>query len=174
MVLADQVGTFYMDLCDKRLKSALALVHQGFSTNTFPTWKLAQPLRMICHNGEINTVRGNTNWMNARRDSIASQVFGEDLSKVWPLIPEGQSDSACFDNALELLLRGGYSLAHAMMLLIPEAWSGNELMDKKRKAFYEYFSGLMEPWDGPAAVAFTDEFKLEQPSIETVCALHVI
>ena len=156
MVLADQVGTFYMDLCDKRLKSALALVHQRFSTNTFPTWKLAQPLRMICHNGEINTVRGNTNWMNARRDSIASQVFGEDLSKVWPLIPEGQSDSACFDNALELLLRGGYSLAHAMMLLIPEAWSGNELMDKKRKAFYEYFSGLMEPWDGPAAVAFTD------------------
>ena len=156
MVLADQVGVFYLDLQDSRLKSALALVHQRFSTNTFPTWKLAQPLRMICHNGEINTVRGNTNWMNARRDSIESKLFGDDLHKVWPLIAEGQSDSACFDNALELLLRGGYSLAHAMMLLIPEAWSGNKLMDEKRRAFYEYYAGLMEPWDGPAAVAFTD------------------
>ncbi|HAT36410.1 MAG TPA: glutamate synthase large subunit, partial [Rhodospirillaceae bacterium] len=156
MVLADQVGVFYLDLQDERLVSALALVHQRFSTNTFPTWKLAQPFRMICHNGEINTVRGNTNWMNARRHSMKSQLFGDDMEKVWPLIAEGQSDSACFDNALELLIRGGYSLAHAMMLLIPEAWSGNKLMDEQRRAFYEYYAGLMEPWDGPAAVAFTD------------------
>jgi glutamate synthase (NADPH/NADH) large chain len=156
MVLADQVGPYYDDLRDERVESALALVHQRFSTNTFPTWKLAQPFRMICHNGEINTVRGNINWMNARRHSMKSKLFGDDLEKVWPLIAEGQSDSACFDNALELLIRGGYSLAHAMMMLIPEAWDGNKLMDDERRAFYQYYAGLMEPWDGPAAVAFTD------------------
>ncbi|MEM9681886.1 MAG: glutamate synthase large subunit [Pseudomonadota bacterium] len=156
MLLADQVGTFYRDLMDERVVSALALVHQRFSTNTFPTWKLAHPFRMIAHNGEINTLRGNLNWMNARRHSISSDLFGDDLDKIWPLIPEGQSDSACFDNALELLLLGGYSLAHAMMLLIPEAWHGNTLMDPTRRAFYEYYAALMEPWDGPAAVAFTD------------------
>jgi len=138
------------------MESALALVHQRFSTNTFPTWDLAQPFRMIAHNGEINTMRGNVNWMAARRHSMASEVFGDDLEKIWPLIAEGQSDSACFDNALELLYLGGYSLSHAMMMLIPEAWSGNPLMDKKRRAFYEYHAALMEPWDGPAAVAFTD------------------
>ena len=156
MVLADGVGNFYNDLRDERVVSALSLVHQRFSTNTFPTWKLAQPFRMICHNGEINTVRGNINWMNARRHSMKSKLFGDDMGKVWPLIAEGQSDSACFDNALELLLRGGYSLAHAMMLLIPEAWGGNKLIDDERRAFYQYYAGLMEPWDGPAAVAFTD------------------
>ena len=156
MLLAGQVGEYYRDLNDERMVSALALVHQRFSTNTFPTWDLAQPFRMIAHNGEINTLRGNVNWMAARRQSMASQVLGEDLDKIWPLIPEGQSDSACFDNALELLVAGGYSLAHAMMMLIPEAWSGNPLMDNDRRAFYEYHAALMEPWDGPAAVAFTD------------------
>ncbi len=156
MLLAGQVGEYFADLSDSRVKSALALVHQRFSTNTFPTWDLAQPFRMIAHNGEINTLRGNVNWMAARRHTMASSLLGEDLSKVWPLIPEGQSDSACFDNALELLVAGGYSLSHAMMMLIPEAWSGNPLMDQERRAFYEYHAALMEPWDGPAAVAFTD------------------
>ncbi|WP_089728002.1 glutamate synthase large subunit [Candidatus Thiosymbion oneisti] len=156
MLLADQVGRFYLDLQDERFASALALVHQRFSTNTFPTWDLAQPFRMICHNGEINTLRGNVNWMAARRHTMKSEVLGSDLDRIWPLIAEGQSDSACFDNALELLVMGGYSLAHAMMLLIPEAWAGNDLMDEQRRAFYEYHAALMEPWDGPAAVAFTD------------------
>jgi glutamate synthase (NADPH/NADH) large chain len=156
MLLADQVGTYYRDLMDEDLVSSLALVHQRFSTNTFPTWDLAHPFRMIAHNGEINTIRGNINWMAARRQSMKSELLGEDLDKIWPLIAEGQSDSACFDNALELLVAGGYSLVHAMMLLIPEAWAGNPLMDEKRRAFYEYHSALMEPWDGPAAVAFTD------------------
>ncbi len=156
MLLAAQVGDYYPDLKDADLVSALALVHQRFSTNTFPTWDLAHPFRMIAHNGEINTLRGNVNWMAARRHSMASDILGEDLDKIWPLIPEGQSDSACFDNALELLVMGGYSMAHAMMLLIPEAWGGNKLMDDKRRAFYEYHAALMEPWDGPAAVAFTD------------------
>ncbi|TCK17008.1 glutamate synthase (NADH) large subunit [Thiogranum longum] len=156
MLLANQVDTYFRDLRDERMVSALALVHQRFSTNTFPSWDLAHPFRMIAHNGEINTLRGNVNWMRARRHSMASELFGADLEKVWPLIPEGQSDSACFDNALELLVAGGYSMAHAMMMLIPEAWAGNPLMDDQRKAFYEYHAALMEPWDGPAAVAFTD------------------
>ncbi len=156
MLLADQVGVYYPDLQDSNMVSALALVHQRFSTNTFPTWNLAHPFRMIAHNGEINTVRGNVNWMAARRHSMSSDVLGEDLDKLWPLIDGSQSDSACFDNALELLVAGGYSMAQAMMLLIPEAWAGNPLMDKKRRAFYEYHAALMEPWDGPAAVAFTD------------------
>lgn len=156
MLLADQVGTFYPDLSDERMETALALVHQRFSTNTFPTWDLAHPFRLIAHNGEINTLRGNVNWMAARRHSIASKVLGEDVKKLWPLIAEGQSDSACFDNALELLVAGGYSMAHAMMLLIPEAWADNVLMDESLRAFYEYNAALMEPWDGPAAMAFTD------------------
>jgi glutamate synthase (NADPH/NADH) large chain len=160
ILLANQVGPYYPDLYDERVVSALALVHQRFSTNTFPTWKLAQPFRYICHNGEINTVRGNINWMNARRHTMESELFGDDLKKIWPLIPEGQSDSACFDNALELLLHGGYSLSHAMMMLIPEAWSGNPLMDDGRRAFYEYHAAVMEPWDGPAAVAFTDGIQI--------------
>ena len=156
MFLADQVGTYYRDLHHPLFESALALVHQRFSTNTFPTWNLAHPFRMIAHNGEINTLRGNLNWMAARRHNMTSEVIGPDLDKIWPLIPENQSDSACFDNALELLVVGGYSLAHAMMILIPEAWAGNPLMDERRRAFYEYHAALMEPWDGPAAVAFTD------------------
>jgi glutamate synthase (NADPH/NADH) large chain len=156
MLLANQVGKYYPDLQDKRMVTALALVHQRFSTNTFPTWDLAQPFRMICHNGEINTLRGNLNWMAARRHTMSSELLGDDLDKLWPLIAEGQSDSACFDNALELLVASGYSLGQAMMLLIPEAWTNNPLMDEKRRAFYEYHAALMEPWDGPAAVAFTD------------------
>ncbi len=160
MLLAHQVGEYYADLRDERLTSALALVHQRFSTNTFPTWDLAHPFRMIAHNGEINTVRGNINWMAARHAAMSSSWLGEDLEKLWPLIIEGQSDSACFDNALELLVMGGYSLPHAMMLLIPEAWAGNPLMDEQRRAFYEYHAALMEPWDGPAAVAFTDGIRI--------------
>jgi len=156
MLLANEVGIYYTDLNDESIVSALALVHQRFSTNTFPAWDLAHPFRMIAHNGEINTVQGNVNWMAARHEAMRSTVIGEDLEKLWPLIAEGQSDSACFDNCLELLVAGGYSLPHAMMMLIPEAWSGNPLMDEERRAFYEYHAALMEPWDGPAAVAFTD------------------
>lgn len=156
MLLSTQLGRYYLDLQDKSVKSALALVHQRFSTNTFPTWKLAHPFRMICHNGEINTVRGNVNWMTARQGSLASKVLGEDLAALWPLIDERQSDSASFDNALELLVQAGYSMPHAMMMMIPEAWNGHQLMDNSRRAFYEYNAALMEPWDGPAAVAFTN------------------
>ncbi len=156
LLLANQVGSFYDDLRDPDCVSALGLVHQRFSTNTFPSWKLAHPYRFIAHNGEINTVRGNVNWMEARRRTMESPLLGADLDKLWPIIPHGQSDTACLDNALELLLLGGYSLTHAMMMLIPEAWAGNPLMDPARKAFYEYHAALMEPWDGPAAVAFTD------------------
>ena len=156
LLLADQVGTFYRDLADPLTESALAMVHQRFSTNTFPSWPLAHPYRMLAHNGEINTVRGNVNWMYARRHSMASELLGPDLDKMWPLIPHGQSDTACIDNALELLVAGGYSLAHAMMMLIPEAWAGNPSMDPTQRAFYEYHAALMEPWDGPAAIAFTD------------------
>ena len=156
MFLSYQVKAYYTDLSDKRLTSAMALIHQRFSTNTFPSWKLAHPYRMVAHNGEINTLRGNVNWMAARQDSVESPLFGDDISKLWPISYEGQSDTACFDNALEFLTMGGYSLAHAAMMLIPEAWAGNPLMDSKRRAFYEYHACLMEPWDGPAAMAFTD------------------
>jgi glutamate synthase (NADPH/NADH) large chain len=156
LLLATQVGSFYDDLRNPDCVSALGLVHQRFSTNTFPSWKLAHPYRFMAHNGEINTVRGNVNWMNARRRTLESDLLGADLDKMWPLIPHGQSDTACLDNAFELLLAGGYSLSHAMMMLIPEAWAGNPLMTPERRAFYEYHAALMEPWDGPAAVAFTD------------------
>ncbi len=156
LLLAHQVGSFYADLRNPLTTSALALVHQRFSTNTFPSWKLAHPYRFIAHNGEINTVRGNVNWMNARRRTLESDLLGADLDKMWPLIPHGQSDTASLDNALELLIAGGYSLSKAVMLLIPEAWAGNPLMSPERRAFYEYYAALMEPWDGPAAVAFTD------------------
>ncbi len=156
MFLADQLGTYYPDLRDPDFESALALVHQRFSTNTFPTWSLAHPYRMIAHNGEINTLRGNNNWMAARQASVSSPYFGKDISKLWPISYEGQSDTACFDNALEFLVMGGYSLAHAVMMMIPEAWAGNQLMNEERRAFYEYNAALMEPWDGPAAIAFTN------------------
>ncbi len=156
LLLAHQVGEYYYDLQDPRTISALALVHQRFSTNTFPRWHLAHPFRYIAHNGEINTVRGNYNWMRAREKGVASPILGKDLEKIWPLIYTGQSDSASFDNALELLVMGGYSLAHAMMMMIPEAWESHATMDERRRAFYEYHAAMMEPWDGPAAVAFTD------------------
>ena len=156
LLLADQVGKFYTDLLDPRTQSALAMVHQRFSTNTFPSWRLAHPYRFIAHNGEINTVRGNVNWMNARRRTLESRLIGADLDKMWPIIPHGQSDTACLDNAVELLVAAGYSLPHAIMLLIPEAWAGDAGMEPQRRAFYEYHAALMEPWDGPAAIAFTD------------------
>ena len=156
LVLGENLGAYFTELSDERVLSALALVHQRFSTNTFPSWPLAHPYRFICHNGEINTLRGNYNWMAARQANMKSEVLGNDLEKLWPISYEGQSDSACFDNALELLFMGGYSLPHAMMMLIPEAWAGNPLMDEDRRAFYEYHASLMEPWDGPAAMAFTD------------------
>jgi glutamate synthase (NADPH/NADH) large chain len=156
LLLAPQVQRFYEDLRNPLTVSALALVHQRFSTNTFPSWRLAHPYRFIGHNGEINTVRGNVNWMSARRQAMSSELLGPDLAKMVPLILPGQSDTASIDNALELLVvGGGYSLAHAMMMLIPEAWS-DPLMDPQRRAFYEYHAALMEPWDGPAAIAFTD------------------
>jgi glutamate synthase (NADPH) large chain len=156
MFLADQLGAYYPDLHEPDFASALALVHQRFSTNTFPAWSLAHPYRFIAHNGEINTLRGNRNWMAARQASARSPHYGDDISKLWPISYEGQSDTACFDNALEFLVQGGYSLAHAVMMMIPEAWAGNPLMNEERRAFYEYNAGLMEPWDGPAAIAFTD------------------
>ncbi len=156
MFLAYQLGAYYPDLHDPRFVSQMALVHQRFSTNTFPSWKLSHPYRMVAHNGEINTLRGNVNWMAARQASVASPLFGEEISKLWPISYEGQSDTACFDNALEFLVQGGYELSHAAMMLIPEAWAGNPLMDDERRAFYEYHAALMEPWDGPAAIAFTD------------------
>ena len=156
MFLASQLGPYYKDLTDTRFKSALALVHQRFSTNTFPAWSLAHPYRMVAHNGEINTLRGNVNWMAARQASVFSPLFAERNHQLWPISYEGQSDTACFDNALEFLVQGGYQMAHAAMMLIPEAWAGNPLMDEDRRAFYEYHAALMEPWDGPAAVAFTD------------------
>ncbi len=156
LLLADQVGEYFRDLQDPRVVSALALVHQRFSTNTFPEWPLAHPYRMVAHNGEINTVKGNYNWMRAREGAVSSPVLGEDLRKLWPLIYAGQSDTASFDNCLELLVMAGYPLSHAMMMMIPEAWEQHALMDERRRAFYEYHAAMMEPWDGPAAIAFTD------------------
>ncbi|MFN2644995.1 MAG: glutamate synthase large subunit, partial [Burkholderiales bacterium] len=146
----------YLDLKDARVESAIAMVHQRFSTNTFPSWDLAHPFRLVCHNGEINTLRGNVNWIRARQGAISSPILGDDLRKIWPLIYAGQSDSASFDNALELLVMGGYSVAHAMTMMIPEAWEQHTLMDPQRRAFYEYHAAMMEPWDGPASIAFTD------------------
>ncbi|MGH8455354.1 MAG: glutamate synthase-related protein [Stenotrophobium sp.] len=156
LLLADQLGVYYKDLRDERCVSALALVHQRFSTNTFPEWPLAHPYRLIAHNGEINTVKGNFNWMRAREGVMESDVLGDDLKKLFPLIYEGQSDTACFDNALELLVMAGYPIAQAMMMMVPEAWENHTLMDGNRRAFYEYHAAMMEPWDGPAALAFTD------------------
>jgi len=160
LLLADQVGRYYRDLREPEVVSAIALVHQRFSTNTFPSWELAHPYRMIAHNGEINTVKGNFNWIRAREGVMASPVLKEDLKKLWPLIYAGQSDTACFDNCLELLTMAGYPLAHAVMMMIPEAWEQHALMDENRRAFYEYHAAMMEPWDGPAAIAFTDGVRI--------------
>ncbi|HOX88219.1 MAG TPA: glutamate synthase-related protein [Burkholderiaceae bacterium] len=160
LLLADQVGRYYEDLRDARVVTAIALVHQRFSTNTFPSWELAHPYRLVAHNGEINTVKGNFNWMRAREGVMSSPVLGRDLEKLYPLIYEGQSDTACFDNALELMLMSGYPLAQAVMMMIPEAWEQHTLMDESRRAFYEYHAAMMEPWDGPAAIAFTDGVRI--------------
>ncbi|UBV42850.1 glutamate synthase subunit alpha [Deinococcus taeanensis] len=156
LLLATQVGEYYLDLQDSRVTSALALVHQRFSTNTFPEWPLAHPYRMVAHNGEINTVKGNFNWMRAREGIMHSPVLGDDLKKLYPISFEGESDTATFDNALELLTLAGYPMAHAAMMMIPEAWEQNANLDPRRRAFYEYHASMMEPWDGPAAMVFTD------------------
>ncbi|HEX4810691.1 MAG TPA: glutamate synthase large subunit [Bryobacteraceae bacterium] len=155
LLLAHQIGEFYNDLLDPDTESALCLVHQRFSTNTFPTWQLAHPFRYVCHNGEINTVRGNVNWMNARQSVLESPLF-DDIKKIFPIIQPSVSDSATLDNAVELLTMAGRSLPHAMAMLIPEAWDADTTMPPEKRAFYEYHASLMEPWDGPAAVAFTD------------------
>jgi glutamate synthase (NADPH/NADH) large chain len=156
MLTASQISPMFLDLSDADVESALALVHQRFSTNTFPSWPLAHPYRYVAHNGEINTLRGNINWMKAREALFQSEVFGDDLRKVLPIIREGGSDTATFDNVLEFLVMAGRSLPHALLMMIPEPWSGHESMSAERKAFYEYHSSLMEPWDGPACIAFTD------------------
>jgi len=156
MLSAEQIEIYFPDLADPRIESALAVVHQRFSTNTFPSWSLAHPFRYISHNGEINTLRGNINWMKAREALFESELFGEDIQDLLPVIVEGGSDSAMIDNALEMLVMCGRSLPHAMMMLIPEAWDGHETMSDEKKAFYEYHSCLMEPWDGPASMVFTD------------------
>ena len=156
LMLADQVKLFMPDLADTDMMSGLALVHQRYSTNTFPTWDLAHPFRYLCHNGEINTVRGNTNFMNAREALFKSPLFGHDISKILPIVSPGASDSAALDNAVELLYHTGRSLPHAMMMLVPEAWQNHETMSDEKKAFYEYHSCFMEPWDGPASIPFTD------------------
>src|SRR2546428_66457 len=156
MLSADQIVTMYPDLADPDVESALALVHQRFSTNTFPSWPLAHPYRYIAHNGEINTLRGNINWMRAREALCRSDLLGNDLRKVLPVTREGLSDSATFDNVLEFLVMNGRSLPHAILMMIPEPWQNHEAMSPERRAFYEYHASLMEPWDGPASIAFTD------------------
>jgi glutamate synthase domain-containing protein 2/glutamate synthase domain-containing protein 1/glutamate synthase domain-containing protein 3 len=156
LLLAPQIARFYKELSDPQVSSALCLVHQRFSTNTFPTWQLAHPFRYLCHNGEINTLRGNVNWMHARQSVLASPLFGEDIEKLFPIVAPGGSDSAMLDNAVELLHLAGRSLPHVMAMLVPEAWAGDPTMSPGKRAFYEYHASLMEPWDGPAAIAFTD------------------
>jgi glutamate synthase (ferredoxin) len=156
MLKSDQIPTFFPDLMDQDLESALALVHARFSTNTFPNWARAHPYRYVAHNGEINTLRGNINWMHARESLFASPLFGSDIKKILPIIDADGSDSAMFDNTLEMLVLTGRSLPHAIMMMIPEPWAGHESMSAKKKAFYEYHGCLMEPWDGPASIAFTD------------------
>ena len=156
LLLAPQIANFYKELSDPEAVSALCLVHQRFSTNTFPTWQLAHPFRYICHNGEINTLRGNVNWMHARQSVIESPLFGDDIKKLFPVCTPGGSDSAMVDNTVELLALAGRELPHVMAMLIPEAWAGDPSMPEDRRAFYEYHASLMEPWDGPAAIAFTD------------------
>jgi glutamate synthase (NADPH) large chain len=156
LLLADQVGTYYLDLQDARCVSALGLVHQRFSTNTFPEWPLAHPYRYVAHNGEINTVKGNYNWMKAREGVMSSPVLGADLQKLYPISFAGQSDTATFDNCLELLTMAGYPISQAVMMMIPEPWEQHTTMDARRKAFYEYHAAMLEPWDGPASIVFTD------------------
>src|SRR5437867_6187334 len=156
MLIADQLPVYYPEIHDPAMETALAMVHSRFSTNTFPSWSRAHPYRYLCHNGEINTLRGNINWMHARQNMFRSEHFGDDIRKVLPVIDPNGSDSAMFDNALEMLVLTGRSLPHAMMMMIPEPWTNHESMSDEKKAFYEYHGCLMEPWDGPASMAFTD------------------
>ena len=159
-LISHQIPKFYPDLLDQSVATALAMVHQRFSTNTFPSWDRAHPYRFLCHNGEINTLRGNINWMHAREKQFASPLFGEDIKKILPIIEASGSDSAMFDNCLELLVRTGRSLPHAIMMMIPEAWQNDPLMDDGKRAFYQFHSCMMEPWDGPASIAFTDGHRI--------------
>jgi glutamate synthase (NADPH) large chain len=159
-LISHQIPRFYPDLLDPQMETALAMVHQRFSTNTFPSWDRAHPYRFLCHNGEINTLRGNINWMHAREKQFASSLFGDDIKKIQPIIEADGSDSAMFDNCLELLVRTGRSLPHAIMMMIPEAWQNDSLMDDGKRAFYQFHSCMMEPWDGPASIAFTDGHRI--------------
>jgi glutamate synthase (NADPH/NADH) large chain len=156
MLTPEQLGQYYTDLQDNRVKSAISLVHSRFSTNTFPTWDLAQPFRILAHNGEINTIKGNRLWMEAREGLLESDVFGEDLKKIFPVIEKGKSDSASLDNALEFLVLTGRSIPHALSMLIPESWNDKNPIPESLKAYYEYYSTIMEPWDGPASIVFSD------------------
>ena len=160
MLLTQQLAEYFPDLSDPRMETALALVHSRFSTNTFPSWDRAHPYRYVAHNGEINTVRGNANWMHAREALFQADAFGDDIQKILPIINPNGSDSAMFDNTLELLVLAGRSLPHAVMMMIPEPWSNHQTMDDAKRAFYQYHSCLMEPWDGPASIAFTDGKKI--------------
>src|SRR5262249_2591070 len=160
MLNSSQLAVYYPDLTDPAMETALAMVHSRFSTNTFPNWARAHPYRYLCHNGEINTLRGNVNWMHARESLFASGLFGDDIKKLLPIIDQSGSDSSMFDNALEMLVLTGRSLPHAVMMMIPEPWTNHESMSTEKKAFYEYHSSLMEPWDGPASIAFTDGLRI--------------
>ncbi len=155
-LMSEQLDSFFLDLTDTQMASAIALIHSRYSTNTFPSWSLAHPYRYVAHNGEINTLRGNINWMHAREKQFVSKAFGDDLKKVLPIVVPHGSDTATFDNVLEMLILSGRSLPHVVMMMIPEAWSSQEDMDAAKRAFYQYHSCLMEPWDGPADIAFSD------------------
>ena len=156
MLTTPQLAEYYLDINDERTESALALVHSRFSTNTFPSWPLAHPYRLVAHNGEINTVQGNRNWMRARESQLETDLIPGDLERIFPICTPGASDTAAFDEALELLVMGGYSLPEAIMTMIPEPWEHNKKMPTDLRSFYQYHSSLMEPWDGPASIAFTD------------------
>src|SRR5437899_1385259 len=160
MLMPTQVDQYFPDLRNPMMETGLALVHSRFSTNTFPSWDRAHPYRYICHNGEINTLRGNINWMHARQAMFESDLFGEDVKKLLPIINTDGSDSAMFDNCLEMLVLAGRSLPHAVMMMIPEPWENHESMSPEKRAFYEYHSCLLEPWDGPASIAFTDGIRI--------------
>ncbi len=167
MLTTWQVELYYPDLSDPDMQSAIALVHSRFSTNTFPSWDRSHPYRYIIHNGEINTLRGNINWMHAREAMLETDLFGPDLEKIFPIIQPDGSDSANFDNCVEFLTLAGRPIEHTVMMMIPEPWSNHETMSEEKKAFYEYHSCLMEPWDGPASIAFTDGFKVGAVSTGT-------
>ncbi len=156
LMMATEIPAFYLDLNEPLFESALAVVHQRYSTNTFPSWELAQPFRYLAHNGEINTLRGNLNWIRSRQSELESDLFGADLKKLLPIIDERGSDSACLDNVLELLTTGGRDIQHSMLMLVPQAWGAKYPMGPDLRGFFEFHAGLMEPWDGPAAVAFSD------------------